>query len=417
MSTTAVPRGTLPVVFAISATGILANPLVLPVLPNMAREFDIASGTAGLAVAVASLPGVVVAPIIGLLADRFGRRAVLVPCLLVFGVGGVAAAVMPTFPLLLLARFVQGVGAAGLINLSVVILGDLFEGPYRARMIGLNAVVLTLGLSVYPTIGGAIADAWGWRASFWLFGVAFLVAGAASAILPRIRPVAAPTFREQVRIAGTHVRDRRVYAMGITGFLVFILVFGVATTLPIHLDEHFDTGATVRGLMLALPAVGAGGVSLSMGRLAARWGAWDLAPVGFAFIAIAYIGVAGSPMVALVALPALAYGLGEGLTIVPLQDYATAIAPDEHRGVIVAVWVAAVRAGQTVGPAVAAVAITALGTYGTFVAGTVFATALGAGAWVVRPMLKLQDDEAARRTGPAAAPAGGAAGGGAAGGG
>ncbi len=116
-------------------------------------------------------------------------------------------------------------------------------------------------------------------------------------------------------------------------------------------------------------------------------------------IAVAYVGVPLAPVVALVALPALAYGMGEGLTIVPLQDYATALAPQEHRGVVVAMWVSAVRAGQSVGPALSGGAIAAFGTDGAFVAGTILATALAVGAFVARPALLLRDTDVAEAGG------------------
>lgn len=385
------PRGTVTVAYALSATGILANAIILPVLPDIARDLNASKGQVGLVVAAASLPGVFAAPLIGLLADRFGRRQVVVPCLVVFGVGGLAGGLAPTFPVMLALRFVQGIGAAGLVNLAIVVLGDHFEGSDRARMIGRNALALTLGLSVFPTLGGAIAEQWGWRASFVPYGAALIVAGVAAVVLPAGRPETGGTFSEQLRGAGEYLRDTRVYAMSAAGFAVFILVFGVATTLPIHLDEEFHAGALVRGLVLALPALGAGGVSLAMGRLAARWQAWDLVPLGFGVIAVAYVGIPAAPVLAVIMLPALAYGMGEALTIVPLQDYAAALAPDEHRGIVVAVWVSAARAGQATGPAMAGVAISSLGTDGTFVAGVVLAGALGIVAAAARPRLKLRD--------------------------
>jgi predicted MFS family arabinose efflux permease len=376
--------------FALSATGILANTLVLPVLPDLARDLGISSGGAGLVVAMASLPGVVVAPLIGLLADRYGRRAVVMPCLVVFGAAGMAGGAAPDFATMLVLRFVQGVGAAGLVNLAVVILGDSFTGARRARMIGLNAVAITMGLAVFPTLGGGIGDLFGWRASFLPYGGAFLVAALAARTLPPGRPAASRTMREQIVGAAAYVRDRRVAAMAVAGFASFVLIFGVSVTLPIHLDEQFGSTAVVRGLMLALPAVGAGVVSLLMGRLAQRWGAWDMVPVGFALLGVAYAGVAGSPVIAVVALPAVAYGVGEALTVVPLQDFATAIAPDEHRGMIVAVWVSAVRAGQFAGPALAGLSIAAIGTGGTFVAGTGLAALAAGVAFAARPSLRLQ---------------------------
>src|SRR5205085_1519140 len=108
-------------------------------------------------VAAASLPGVVVAPIIGLGADRFGRRAVVLPCLVVFGLGGMAAMLAGSFPVLLAARLLQGFGAAGLVNLAVVMIGDRYDDPAeRAAAIGRNGAVLTVGLAVLPALGGAL---------------------------------------------------------------------------------------------------------------------------------------------------------------------------------------------------------------------------------------------------------------------
>ncbi|MBI2170337.1 MAG: MFS transporter [Actinobacteria bacterium] len=345
------PRGTVAIAYALSATGILANSIILPVLPDIADDLHVSSGRIGLIVAAASLPGVIAAPLIGLLADRFGRRRVIVPCLVVFGLGGLAAGLARSFGVMLGLRLVQGVGAAGLVNLAIVVLGDHFDGAERARKIGRNALALTLGLSIFPTLGGAIAEQWGWRASFVPYGAALVVAVVTLIVLPDIRPEEEMSFARQLRGAGSYLRDRRVYAMSAAGAAVFVLVFGVATTLPIHLDEEFHAGALVPAIRLRD----------GIGRpLRNGWPGRRSPPRG----------VAGP--------------------IVPLQDYAAALAPPEHRGIVVAVWVAAARAGQAIGPAVAGAAIATIGTGGAFVAGTVFASVLCVAAGVVRPGLKLQ---------------------------
>lgn len=384
-----VPRGTVSIAYALSATGILANSIILPVLPDIARDLDVSNGQVGLIVAAASFPGILAAPLIGLLADRFGRRQLVVPCLIIFGLAGMAAGLAPTFGVMLVLRLLQGVGAAGLVNLAIVVLGDHFDGAQRARMIGRNALALTIGLSVFPTLGGAIAEQWGWRASFAPYGAALVMALAAALVLPGNRPAHDLPIRAQLASARASLRDPRVYAMVAAGFAVFILVFGVATTLPLHLDEEFGAGAFVRGLVLAVPAVGAGLISLGMGRFAQRWEAWDMVAVGFALIAVTYIGVPLSPALAVVLLPALLYGMGEAFTIVPLQDYAAQIASPEHRGVVIAVWVSAARAGQSVGPALAGFVVASVGTSGAFIAGTVFAGVLTLCTLAARPGLRL----------------------------
>jgi MFS family permease len=71
---------------------------------------------------------------------------------------------------------------------------------------------------------------------------------------------------------------------------------------------------------------------------------------GFGMLAVTFSAIGWAPVLVLVALFTVCYGLGEGLVIVPLQNYATTLAPTEHRGVLVALWVAAARAGQFTGP-------------------------------------------------------------------
>ncbi len=151
-------RPPLPLLFSITVTGILANTLVNAPLPDILDHFGQPDSAAGLFVSAGALPGVVMAPVIGVLADRHGRRRVLVPCLVAFGVFGLAGAAAPSYPVLLGLRLAQGVGAAGLINLAVVLIGDHWQGIERARVIGYNAAVLTVSLAIIPAVGGGLAE-------------------------------------------------------------------------------------------------------------------------------------------------------------------------------------------------------------------------------------------------------------------
>lgn len=337
--------------------------------------------------AAASLPGVVVAPVIGVAADRFGRRAVVLPCLVLFGLGGVAAMLAGTFPMLLAARLIQGFGAAGLVNLAVVMIGDRYESPAaRAAAIGRNGAVLTVGLAVLPAVGGVLVALGGWRASFAPCAGAFAVAIAAARLLPPGRPSGAIGLAEQMRGAGRYLRDRRVAAMNAAGFCGFMLVFGVIlTVLPIDLDQRFGAGPALRGVVVGLPSAAAVGVSLAMGRLSGRWPTWDLVLGGFAIFALTFVGVALAPSVAVAAAAVATYGVGEALVIVPLQAYAAGLAPAAYRGVMVAVWVSAARAGQALGPVLAGFCLSAVGARGSYVVGSA-AAALVAGAllWIRR---------------------------------
>jgi MFS family permease len=382
--------GTL-IIYAISVTGILGNTLVAPALPDIARDLDVSKGGIGLVVAAASLPGVVVAPVIGVAADRIGRRAVVIPCLVTFGVGALASMVAGSFTVLLASRLLQGFGAAGLVNLAVVMMGDRYEDPAeRAEAIGRNGAVLTIGLAVLPALGGALTALAGWRASFAPCAVAFVVAVAAARYLPAGRPPQAQSLGEQLRGAGHYLRDRRVVAMNVAGLLGFVLIFGlVLTALPIDLDERFGTGPAMRGVVLGVSALAAAVVSLSMGRLARRFPTWDLVLAGFAIFAVSFVGVAAAPTVGLVTAAVVVYGVGEGLIIVTLQAYAAGLAPAAFRGVMVAIWVAAARGGQALGPILAGLSLHAVGPRGSFVAGAILSAVVALAVFVTRRSLTL----------------------------
>ena len=363
-------------VFSFTVIGIMANTLIAPAIPDILDDLRVSTGVAGLLVAAATLPGVVVAPVIGLLADRYGRREVLVPCLVVFGLFGGLASFAPSFPVLLACRLAQGIGSAGLINLAVVLLADHWHGDDRARVIGQNSAVLTISLAVLPPLGGALTDLAGWRATFVPYWLA-LVAAVGAAVALRRSPRRDVRVADQVGEALGYLRSGRVLLAMASGMTLFVLIFGlILTALPLHLAAEFGLGATSRGLVLGLPAVTATIAALALGRLTVRFGARRLVVTSSAVMALAFSVIGRAPGLAAVVAGALLYGLGEGASIPSLQSIVAGAAPTSSRGSVVAVWVGGVRAGQTAGPLLAGAAVSGLGARPVFLAGAAVAAAL-----------------------------------------
>jgi MFS family permease len=391
-------RPPLALVFSITLTGILANTLIVAPLPDILEDFGRSDSAAGVLVAAATLPGIVIAPVIGLLADRFGRRKVLIPCLVIFGVSGVGAAFAPTFAALVGMRLLQGVGSAGLINLAVVLLGDYWEGNDRARLIGYNAAVLTVSVAVFPALGGVLAQVGGWRWSFAPYALAVVTAVAVWAMLPkRATPAPVPVSR-QVRDAVAVLRMPVVFGAVAFGFVLFVLIFGLfLTAMPILLEDDFALDAGVRGLILAFPATGSTVAALTLGRTRSRFGARRLLLFSTVLFVIGFVSIGVANALVLVFAGALLYGLGEGASIPTVQDLVAGAAPEASRGAVVAAWVGAARAGQTVGPLLAGVSLAAVGPSTTFVIGGAVAALL----LVVQLTVRVDRIAARRVDGPA----------------
>lgn len=94
---------------------ILGLGLVSPVIASMIAPLGTSPSNIGLLISFFTAPSVLAIPISGVLADRYGRKPVLVAALLFFGTGGVAIAATTDFRVVLALRLVQGVGFGGLV--------------------------------------------------------------------------------------------------------------------------------------------------------------------------------------------------------------------------------------------------------------------------------------------------------------
>ena len=361
---------TLALLGAVTATAVSTYTLLPPALPDIAVDLGVDASAAGLVVAAATLPGIVLAPVLGVLGDRFGRREVLAGCLVVFGLAGGLAALAPTFWVLVALRLVQGVGTAGLIGLVMSVIADRWDGPARTAAMGRNAAIMSCSVVALPAVGGTVTALGGWRLTTALYGSALLIAAALWRWLPAAAPAEA-SISAQLRAASTTLRTRRVVGLLASGAATFLLLFGLLlTVLPAYLAHDFVLDPAARGLLLAVPAVTSAAAALALGRLTGRFGERLLLTGGFALFAVGFAMVAVSPSLPGVVAGLAAYGLGEGLIVPTLQTAVAGAGPAATRAAVVAVFVACTRVGQTAGPLLAAPLIAGPGPRSAFALGT-----------------------------------------------
>lgn len=166
------------------ALNALAIDSMLPALPAIGDALGVVTENSRQWVITAYLLGFGVTQVIyGPLADRYGRKPVLMIGLTLYVLFSVLAAFAPTFELLIAARVGTGVGAAALRVLAVSIVRDRYSGRTMARVMSLSFLVF-LGVPILaPTLGQAILTVAPWP---WIF-VALAVAGGAFMIWAAIR--------------------------------------------------------------------------------------------------------------------------------------------------------------------------------------------------------------------------------------
>ncbi len=229
-----------------------------PILPLAQQELALSQAEAGgfmsiffLGYLLTQLPG-------GMLADRFGVRAVLTVSLLLTGSFTLLFAWVDSYELGLLLRFLAGLGSGAILAAAVKGVYDSFLPKYRATAMGFFMTSLPAGLMLANLISPWIAIRAGWRASFLVAGSLTLMALlVAWWMLPRPDSIVVKRNRQPRETIHQLVRNRRLLVTAAAGFLAMWGTWGVLTWNNSFL--HYGMGLNIEesGRMMALFGLGA----------------------------------------------------------------------------------------------------------------------------------------------------------------
>ena len=162
-------------IFLLLAGLAILGPLVidamLPALPAMAVHFGVEPGAMQTTIGALTLGTALGQLLYGPLADKFGRKPVLLGGLIVFTATSLGAIFMPSVEALSALRFFQGLAIAAAMIVSRAIVRDLFDGDEAAKLFAYLLFVLGLMPIAGPVIGGQLAVRLGWESVFWLMAV------------------------------------------------------------------------------------------------------------------------------------------------------------------------------------------------------------------------------------------------------
>ena len=263
-------------VAAIMAVNALGVDLMLPALPQIGRELGAPDANAAQWVVTAYLGGFGLGQLAyGPLADRYGRRPVLLWTLGGFVAASVFAAGAATFPALLGARFLQGLMSASTRVLATAIVRDSYSGRRMARVSSVASMIFFLIPILAPSIGAVLLELGPWRFIFYAlatFGAA--VAAWAALRLPetlpveRRRAISWATLAEAYR---TTLTDRFSIGYAVAGALTFGAIIAFVSSAQQVFSDVFGQGERFT-ILFAACAFAMGVASFANSRLVERLG-------------------------------------------------------------------------------------------------------------------------------------------------
>jgi ACDE family multidrug resistance protein len=363
----------LQIVFGVTLMAVLGVSSITPAFPKIVQELGISSQAVGLLITVFTFPGVVLTPILGVLADRWGRKKILVPALMLFGIAGGACAFARDFNLLLLLRFFQGIGAASLGSLNVTLIGDLYSEEECPAAMGYNASVLSVGSASYPAIGGTLATL-GWYYPFLLPLVAIPIGFLVLFSLKTPELKNNQNLKEYFSNAWRSVKNRQVVGLFFVSVITFIMLYGsYLNYFPLLVGNSFGAPLWKIGLMMAVMSLSTAVTSSQLGKLAKIHSERTLLRAAFVLYALALVMIPFMRNLWALLIPIIIFGIAHGVNVPSRQTLLVGLAPMEYRAAFMSVNGMVLRLGQTLGPLLMGAVFGIWGIDSVFYAGASFA--------------------------------------------
>jgi MFS family permease len=331
--------------------------LIAPLLPQI--ESRTGSGEAGLGLALAaySIPIFFVSLPLGRLADRAGRRPLLLGGLLLTAAGSAVIALSSALEPLIAGRAIQGVGSAASWIAALALVSDLAPEGRKGEAIGFALAANSVGAIGGPALGGLTADALGFEFPFVLVGsLAVGLAVAGFALLPRQRPREAgggggwrPMFE---RLSRPDVRPAVVIVVGGSAALGLIEVAA-----PLDADERLGlSAAAIGGLFAATIALDAIAAPLA-GRASDARGRRPVAAAGLAALSVSAVLLAVLPGTVGLGVGLGVFGVGTSIAFAAALPWLDEAFGNLDRGFGYGVLNVLYSAGYSVGPLIAGVTL------------------------------------------------------------
>jgi ACDE family multidrug resistance protein len=354
------------IIFGVTLMAVLGVASISPAFPTISRELGISPEKVGLLITFFTLPGAVLTPVVGVMADRYGRKKILIPSLFLFAAAGTACAFTGSFNVLLALRAVQGVGAASLGSINATIIGDIFTGEKRVKAMGLNASVLSIGVASYPSIGGALALL-GWNYPFLLSALALPVGILAVIFLKNPETKSTEGIVDYLKGTWGYLRNLKVAGLFSAGMLSFVIMYGAYLTyFTILMGERFNASSLTIGLIMSVASLSNAVMASQLDRIHRLFSISTIIKISFTVYAVAMFIVPFMPSMWFLLIPAIISGIANGATLPSIQTSVAGLAPMEYRGAFMSLNNMMLRLGQTLGPPLIGLAYIYSGINATF---------------------------------------------------
>ncbi|GEN27808.1 MFS transporter [Halovibrio variabilis] len=338
-----------------STMTVMSGAIIAPALPGISRHFpDQPQVLIQLILTIPALMITLFSPLMGYLADRFGRKKLLLTMLFIYGVAGVSGFFIDRVDLLLSSRALMGIAVAGILSISTTLVGDYFDSAERARFLGLQSSCMALGGVIFINLGGILSD-WSWRGPFLLYLTGLLLLPYAWAILQE--PKTSDGVSSTTSDAPVKVDVGRTGLGYFIAMLSMIMFYMFPAQLPFLLSQQGQISGMAIGIALSTAALTASIVAFCYGYYKPFLSVMSIYVLGFLLAASGFVIIGFTQSYAMAIAGAAISGLGLGAFMPNTTTWLMRITPQRVRGRVFGGFTSTFFFGQFISPVVVTYAL------------------------------------------------------------
>ena len=320
----------------------LAIVSLVPNLPQLFEHFKDVPNHELWVPMVLTIPSLCIAlfaPLMGLIADKWGRRPLLLAALVSFSFLGLLPMLLDSLPAIIASRFIVGIAEAAILTVSNALMGDYFAGEERQKWLGMQTTVGPVFASALILAGGALGS-WSWRGPFALYSLGLVVL--LFAVLTLWEPTPSrglvPGHGQAIlTVERVHFPWAATAYVGAVTIGVAILYYVQAVQLGRIFSDLGATNPMTTGIVITVASVGVVIGGWSYQRLS-RFSVRGMLAIILIAYGVGYLGLSQSSSY-LLGLPfAVVAQYGNGLALPTLINWALTKYGYEHRGRGMGLW-------------------------------------------------------------------------------
>ncbi|MDP4169693.1 MAG: MFS transporter [Bacillota bacterium] len=240
----------------------LGNSMLIPVLPSMEKKLSISAFQTSMIITVYSIVAIFLIPVAGYISDHVGRKKVIIPSLVIAGIGGLISGwaawkMADAYWVILLGRSLQGVGAAGAAPIVLPLVGDMFKSDDEvSSTLGMIETSNTFGKVLSPILGAFLAGFF-WFLPFFSFPVFCSISIILILLLVKCpktteKPIPFKHFFKNVKKIFTE-KGKWLFSIFFIGCILMFVLFGCLFYLSETFEKEYAIKNLKKGFFLAIP--------------------------------------------------------------------------------------------------------------------------------------------------------------------